>query len=156
MDGKPVIYAALWVFLLYLPVVAWSKYSGTHGYSYIPEKVSSVPFVQISPRAVKRPVGKTVVELRRPFERFGFAALARFWSPKKELSGADDPHDTGHSKVLLYENETLLGPPHSYYRDVGELGEGRYAHLKGLGFVFSASDNTDPNTNHRHYWAVLP
>jgi hypothetical protein len=157
MDVKPVIYAAFWLLLLYLPVALLSKYSYISEYSYTPKKTLDFkPIEQISPPAVRRPKGTRVVELRRPFERFGFAALARYWSPNLEMPGADDPHDTGHSEVLLYENETLLGPPHSFYRDVGELGQGRYAHLKGLGFAFSASDNSDPNTNNRHYWAVVP
>jgi len=108
------------------------------------------------PPVFKIPKGKTVVELSRPFERFGFAAVARFWSPQAELPGADSPDDLERSKVLLYENETLLGPPHSLHGDVGKLGEGRYSHWVVQGLIFSASDNSDPNTNGRHYWAVEP
>jgi hypothetical protein len=99
------------------------------------------------------PAGETVV-LRRPFfkvEKFGFVAAA------PELSAsADSLADNGRSHVLLYENDRLLGPAHvSPHADIAEFGRGRFAHW-GEAIIFSASDNTDANTNGRRYLAVLP
>jgi hypothetical protein len=69
---------------------------------------------------------------------------------------ADSNDDNFHSPVLLYENDHLLGPAHSDHASIGKLGLGRYSHWTGAPFVFSTSDNTDPNTNGRAYWAVIP
>jgi hypothetical protein len=99
------------------------------------------------------PPGEKIV-LHRPFGRFGnFGASARV----PELTAlADLPGDNTRSHVLLYEGDHPLGPPHIVPHDViAELGRGRYSHFKGL-IAFSASDNTDANTNGRNYWAVLP
>jgi hypothetical protein len=66
------------------------------------------------------------------------------------------------SNILLYEDGNLLGPPHMTHYEVAVLGMGRYAHSKSNNndrnslFVFSSSDNTDPNTNGRVYWAERP
>jgi hypothetical protein len=65
------------------------------------------------------------------------------------ITGADQLK--GH--VEIYENNTPLGPADAPYNDVRTLGRGRYTHREG-GFAFSATDNTDPRTNGRHYWIV--
>jgi hypothetical protein len=62
-----------------------------------------------------------------------------------------------HSRVLLYEDDRPLGSSHSAYNDITKMGMGRFTHsTKGRYsfFIFSSSDNTDPNTNGRTYWAV--
>jgi hypothetical protein len=69
---------------------------------------------------------------------------------------ADSTSDNKRSPVLLYENDHLLGPAHSLHADIGKLGRGRYSHWTDWGFIFSTSDNSDPNTNGRAYWAVVP
>jgi hypothetical protein len=106
------------------------------------------------------PKGKVVVPLYRPFERFGeskLAVIAHEWTTRGSLDElADTAADNRRSPVLIYENDRLLGPAHSGHRDIAKLGEGRYSHWHGQGYVFSASDNSDPNTNGRFYWAVLP
>lgn len=68
---------------------------------------------------------------------------------------ADDPR---RSPVELYENGKRLGPAHASPDDISELGSGRFVHLRknGATLYFSASDNTDPNTNGRAYWVVKP
>jgi hypothetical protein len=60
------------------------------------------------------------------------------------------------SPLLLFENTKPLGPAHSPQEDIEETGLGRFSHLKQVGFLFSTSDNSDPNTNGRNYWVVLP
>jgi pectate lyase len=43
----------------------------------------------------------------------------------------------------------------SPHADIAEFGRGRFSHW-GEAIIFSASDNTDANTNGRRYWAVSP
>jgi hypothetical protein len=72
---------------------------------------------------------------------------------------ADSDVDDNRSPVELYENGKRLGPAHSKFRDIEELGEGRFAHyrIRSSTFVFwSSSDNSDPTTNGRAYWVVNP
>jgi hypothetical protein len=78
---------------------------------------------------------------------------------------ADSEPDNQRSPIILYENLTPLGPAHSAHADIQELGLGRYSHWSDnpksgwrtiRGVLFSSSDNTDPRTNGRRYWAVLP
>jgi len=44
---------------------------------------------------------------------------------------------------------------HAIHGDIAKQGNGRYSHW-GNSLVFSASDNSDPNTNGRSYWVVQP
>lgn len=60
------------------------------------------------------------------------------------------------SPFLLYENDRLLGPAHSEHADILEKGHGRFSHWVGSGFIFSTSDGTNPRSNGRTYWAVIP
>jgi hypothetical protein len=72
---------------------------------------------------------------------------------------ADSDDDDHRSPIELYENGKRLGPAHSKYADIKELGQGRFSHLRTRGFTviyWSASDNSDPNTNGRAYWVVKP
>ena len=97
------------------------------------------------------PKGRTVIPLGRLLERSGHAAIVYQDFP-------DLPTDDGGkagSPVVIYEDGVPLSRPHSYLPDVAKLGMGRYGHFRN-GLVFSASDNTDPNSNGRHYWAVVP
>lgn len=94
------------------------------------------------------------IALRRPFGRFGTFGVSA--SVPELAAFADLPGDNVRSPVLLYEGDHPLGPPHIVPHDViAELGLGRYSHFEGL-IAFSASDNTNANTNGRNYWAVLP
>lgn len=74
---------------------------------------------------------------------------------------ADASEDNMHSPVMLFEGLTPLGPAQSYIRDVQGVGLGRFIFVRfkedpRSHVVFSASDNSDPNTNGRKYWLVLP
>jgi hypothetical protein len=127
-----VFLAAAVIFAAYLPVALWLKHA------YVP---------------MPAPPGQ-VMPLFRVYQATGFS----FNSPLEYrfLPFADEMQEAQHSPVLLYENDKLLGPAHSSTVDIKNLGSGRYAHLKGRGLIFSTSDNSDPNTNGRNYWVVLP
>jgi hypothetical protein len=72
----------------------------------------------------------------------------------REFEDADEDDQT--SPVILYEDDKPLGPSHSDHTDIEKLGQGRYAHLKDRGILMSTSDNSDPRTNGRRYYAVVP
>jgi hypothetical protein len=60
------------------------------------------------------------------------------------------------SPFALYENTTALGPAHAEHTEIRQYGHGRFSHWNGSGFIFSSSDGTDPKSNGRTYWAVIP
>jgi len=96
------------------------------------------------------------VLLKRPFQRFldsNFAAIA---TDPRLKAFADSADNNERSDIELYEDDKLLGPAHSVHRDVGKIGMGRYSHWRYNYsiFLFSSSDNSDPLTNGRNYWAV--
>jgi hypothetical protein len=102
------------------------------------------------------PKGRAVVLLERPFEPFGQFGAASYQLKSMDIfKSVGDSDDGRDSPVLLYENNKLLGPPHSGGEDISRIGHGRYSHAK-TGLLFSASDNSDINENKRDYWAVLP
>lgn len=49
-----------------------------------------------------------------------------------------------------------LGPAHGNFADIGKLSHGRVSCWTGQGFGFSTGDGSDPNSNGRRYWAVVP
>jgi hypothetical protein len=104
--------------------------------------------------------GKEAAAVLRGFERLGdspHAVVAHSWFPRgARLGEADSEKDNERSRVLIYEDDKPLGPPHSRHADIARLGMGRFSHWRGQGFVFSSSDNTDPATNGRSYRAVVP
>lgn len=104
------------------------------------------------------PKGEVVIQLFRPFEVHGNVAFSNHAGTDKLLAFADDEEagDAGSSPVVIYENDKRLGPAHSSYADIRDQGMGRFAFWRRFGLVFTASDNSDPNTNGRYYWAVLP
>jgi hypothetical protein len=60
-------------------------------------------------------------------------------------------------EIVVYEDDKPLpGPGNSTMRDIDRIGLGRYAQENGKGFVVSASDNSNPRTNRKDYWAVVP
>jgi hypothetical protein len=137
-NGTTKSICALVAIATYFALAAWSKAS----------------FVDYTP------TGKTVVRIYRPFEEFGassHAVIAHEWTTRGSLEDiADSADDNQRSPVLIYENGRQLGPAHSKHSDIADLGMGRYSHWRGQGYVISASDNSDPNTNGRFYWAVVP
>ena len=104
------------------------------------------------------PKGKVVIQLFRPFQMHEHVAISNLRPAERLRSFADDENvenDT-QSPVVIYENQKPLGPAHSTYADIRDYGMGRFSFGRHQGFVFTASDNSDPSTNGRTYWAVIP
>jgi hypothetical protein len=108
-----------------------------------------------------RPRGALVVALPPPFTHDAGmawqAARIRPFDRKVLLPYADDPAEVhGHSPVIVYEGDQPLGPAHSTFADISKLGHGHFTYWIGQGLFFSTSDGSDPNSNGRRYWAVIP
>lgn len=110
-----------------------------------------------------RPDGKVVIFLNPPFVHEGGSAYwvshLRFGERARLLQIAgDDPSNANDvsSPVQVYEDQTPLGPAHSTFHEISRAGHGHFAYWNERGIYFSASDNTNPNTNGRRYWAVVP
>ena len=98
------------------------------------------------------PPGEKIV-LSHPYDRLdGFAYKA---AAPSLSSLSDTETDLFRSPTLLCENKMILGPPHSFHADIVKDGWGRFSHY-GDGVVFSASDNSNPNSNGRQYTIVVP
>ena len=73
--------------------------------------------------------------------------------PYSVTNDADDGNFA--SRLLLFENGNLLGPPHSLHAQIRTEGKGRYSHWGNV-LHFSTSDSTDPRTNGRLYRFLVP
>jgi hypothetical protein len=127
--------ACVLVYALYLPIALWLQHS------YVP-----LPDAPPPPRPGKPWPLQTI-------QRYGSGGTAFHAHVDAFDSLADDNADEQHSPLVLYEDGKPLGPAHSRIQDVFK-GGGRYTHWTGVGMIFSASDNTDPTKNGRHYWVV--
>ena len=108
-----------------------------------------------------RPRGTLVVTLDPPFtHEAGMAwqaARIRTFDRKALVPYADEPTEVhGHSPVIVYEDDKPLGPAHSTFADISKVGRGHFTYWIGQGLFFSTSDGSDPNSNGRRYWAVVP
>lgn len=91
---------------------------------------------------------QSLVPLTGPFtHRAGHAYQAPL---PQYASSSDDPQYPRRSKLMLYEDGEPVGFAHQTHVDIERHGAGRYAHWRD-GLVFSATDNTDPNSNGRRY-----
>jgi hypothetical protein len=122
--------AAALIYAIYLPAALWLRHS------YVP---------------LAAPPGAYPLQQQQifPVEGFAFRSPIDVFIPLE-----DDKADDQHSPVILYEDDKPLGPAHSPHGDIEHIGQGRYSHWKGIGMMFSTSDNSDPTTNGRHYWVV--
>jgi len=68
---------------------------------------------------------------------------------------SDDSEHPKRSPLVLCEDGKAIGPAHSGHDDIDKIGKGQYSHW-GNYIRFSASDNSDPNTNKRMYVVVVP
>jgi hypothetical protein len=94
--------------------------------------------------------------LTAPFAKFS-ADGAAYSKPAPSLtSAADSDERPTRSAYLVCENGSPLGPAHSLNAEIASKGKGRFSHWAASGFIFSASDNSDPNTNGRTYTATRP
>ena len=88
-----------------------------------------------------------------PFPKFGNGVA--YSAPAPALDGsADSSTAPARSNYLVCEGGYALGPAHTIHAEISTKGKGRFSHWQAIGFVFSTSDNSDPNTNGRRYWAV--
>lgn len=94
------------------------------------------------------------ITLKPPFQPIAGSKFA-FIAPADGFNHlTDTPTDPERSPFQLYENDQKLGPPHSSYTSVVETGKGHFLHWINHGFIFSASDNSNPNTNGRSYRVI--
>lgn len=119
------------LFAFYFPAALWLQ----HNYVPLPAPAGGSPLYQVYHLKANAFGGKFDYSFR-PFE--------------------DDGDDDRQSPLQLYENDKPLGPAHSDDADIERVGNGRYSFRKGVGLVFSTSDNSDPATNGRHYWMTCP
>lgn len=120
----------------------------------IPDEIAcpAAPEEEIDPM----PNGKLIFKLQGPFETFAGSHMAVAHGLDALAELADDPDNKNQSPIILYEDGLPLGRAHSSHPDIASIGEGRFSHWKTQGMVFSSSDNSDPNTNGRTYWAINP
>lgn len=96
------------------------------------------------------------VALRGPYQKFPAPGVAYIASLPSWDALSDSSDNPTRSNVAVCESNRLLGPTHSIHQEIAEKGQGRFSHWKAVGFVFSSTDNSDPNLNGRQYWAVRP
>src|SRR5215210_1411072 len=92
-----------------------------------------------------------VVELKPPFKHEVGNAYTVEVPQLTEL--ADTMTEGQRSPFLLCENGKLLPGAHSAHDDIRREGRGRYSHWQKF-IYFSASDQSDPNTNGYRYILV--
>jgi hypothetical protein len=93
------------------------------------------------------------VELKPPFAKHGTGVAYAAAAPSLEQFSDSNDAST-QSNYLVCENGYALGPAHVVHAEIAAKGKGRFSHWTATGFVFSAADNSDPNTNGRKYRAV--
>ena len=96
------------------------------------------------------------ITLKRPFTKLSPSGFD-YYAPAPFLDDrADTVEDQLRSPYLICENDLTLGPAHTVHVEISQLGQGRFSHWKDVGFIFSSSDGTNPQTNGRTYRAVKP
>ena len=102
-----------------------------------------------------KPAG-VAIRLNRPFFEFHGSDVAFAVNVPSLDPSSDTMEFQKRSPFMLYENTTPLGPAHTEHADIVKYGHGRFSHWNGSGFIFSSSDGTNPKSNGRAYWAVIP
>ncbi|GEM_PF-4086933 len=88
------------------------------------------------------------IVLSQPFKpRPPFGWIARLPEWKQYASNASDSY---RSVLEVLEDGVPLGPANSFISEIASQGSGRFSHWLDAVY-FSASDNSDPNTNGRVY-----
>jgi SAM-dependent methyltransferase len=72
-----------------------------------------------------------------------------------EIPAGDDVGHPVRSPLALFEDDALQTPAHSAHSQIRTFGYGSYSHWRNE-LYFSASDNSDPNSNGRKYRVILP
>jgi hypothetical protein len=87
-----------------------------------------------------------LIALKPPFASGGGKAFVT----STQIPGGDSTQNPMVSTLVLCEDQKRMGPAHSQHEDIRGTGRGRYSHW-GSDVIFSALDNSDPNTNQRRY-----
>lgn len=103
------------------------------------------PFVLGNIKAIRK------IEIEKPIQNNNGLAWITPFSALREI--ADNAEATSRSRILLFEDDQLLNPPHAIHDDIRRLGGGRYSHWEDK-LYFSTSDGSDPNGNGRTYRVV--
>lgn len=122
---------------IYFPTAAWLRGN------YVPPR--------LGPASVSD--AGLIVKLERPFVPYGGYA---YWAKAPGLASiADTKGQTQRSPVLLYENDTLLGPAHRTHHEISVNGGGLFSHWE-TGVVFSSKNREAPGPKGKTYWLVVP
>lgn len=108
---------------------------------------------QSRPRAEKGCTDGRVTELKRPFQEISGSLYFARVPQLRDVANTNERGD--QSPVVLCENGKRLGPAHSLSDDISRRGQGRFTHFTD-GVYFSASDNSNANTNGRKYTVTVP
>jgi hypothetical protein len=92
------------------------------------------------------------IRLVPPFAAWGGFAFAADLARYRNVADFEDA--PSRSTLILCEDGSPLGPPHSMHGDIRQKGLGLYSHW-GPDVVFSTSDNSNPNINNRSYWVIV-
>jgi hypothetical protein len=91
------------------------------------------------------------IGLKAPFRKFDADGMAYIAAAPSLESDSDTGEMPNRSPYLVCENRHPLGPAHTIHVEIASKGKGRFSHWAAIGFIFSTSDNSDPNTNGRSY-----
>ena len=92
-------------------------------------------------------------DLAPPFQSQGARGYLAAMSNYEDMS--DNGANPRRSPAFLCEDGAVIGPAHSLHDDIRGKGEGRFS-LWGGALYFSSRDNSDPNSNGRHYRVLIP
>src|SRR5215217_1254539 len=91
---------------------------------------------------------RRLIPLDRPFtQSSGSAFVAHIPQYEAKSDSGEEPR---RSRLMVWEDNRMLGLAHSLHDHISRFGGGRFSHY-GPNLYFSASDNTDPNNNGRTY-----
>jgi hypothetical protein len=96
------------------------------------------------------PAGEKL-DMTGPFPAYGGISFVTEAPALEAIS--DGPGHAMRSPVRICEDNRQLGTGHIVHADIVSLGKGRFSHW-GRYIIFTASDNSNPNTNGRKYAAV--
>jgi hypothetical protein len=112
---------------------------------------NSVPAQILGKWITNKNGGNRFERLPSPFQQQDrLCWIFNFPTPGLNGDSINSPHK---SRLLLYEEDRLLGPAHSEHEEIRSKGNGRYSHWE-TALYFSTSDGSDPNTNGRRYTVI--
>jgi hypothetical protein len=78
-----------------------------------------------------------------------------YWAklPTAFAAMSSDGEASSRSRLVLFEDDKVLGPRNAPHSEIRDQGHGAYSHWQS-GLYFSSSDGTDPRTNGRTYLFV--